>query len=45
MLLVTTGGICVIIGVLIVAFPEVWEAARQFDWSQMADALKRQFGY
>ena len=45
LLLMMVGGICVLGAVMMFAFPDIWEAARNFDWSLMAKAIVTHFGF
>jgi hypothetical protein len=45
MLLMTIGGVCILVAVFMFAFPDVWDAAKDFDWSRMAEAIITHFGF
>lgn len=45
MVLLMTAGLAVVAAVLFFGFPEVREATLAFDWSKIAAAIIRQFGY
>lgn len=45
LMLMMAAGLCVVGAVLVFAFPEVLEAVKTFDWSKIAEAIIRQFGF
>ena len=44
MLLMTIGGVSILVAVFMFAFPDVWDATKDFDWSRMAEAIITHFG-